>query len=161
MFIQNSWKCKYITNENFIDYFRCLGLGGVCPHLFNVECTTMACKKCGKRTMRTILIGVLYTILLILFVIFYMKDQMTDFTWHRTTMSTRFEVPNEIEFPTMTMCMQPGMKTSVKERYGLRENHYLFQKKFQNTDPTKYPNMLVHQTKHCLKHLKNWATSSM
>ena len=63
-----------------------------------------------------------YTCSMILFVLFYMQDQMNDYIKRRTTLSTRFAMLDEMEFPTMTICMQEGMKESVKDKYGLSEN---------------------------------------
>ena len=74
---------------------------------------------------------------------------MKAFTKHRTTMSTRYEIPEEIEFPTMTICLHPGMKTSVKEKYGLLENHFVFGKFFRATDIPNYigpPNQTLIET---------------
>ena len=60
---------------------------------------------------------------MILFVMFYMQAQMSDYIKKRTTMTTRFEMLDELEFPTMTICVEGGMKPSVKDEYGLSENH--------------------------------------
>mgnify|MGYP002042044173 FL=1 len=78
-----------------------------------------------------------------------MLDQMEAFTKHRTTMSTRYEIPEQIEFPTMTLCLHPGMKNSVKEKYGLVENHFVFGKLFRVTDNPNYigpPNQTLIET---------------
>ena len=47
---------------------------------------------------------------------------MSDYIKKRTTMTTRFEMLDELEFPTMTICVEGGMKPSVKDKYGLSEN---------------------------------------
>ena len=61
-----------------------------------------------------------------------MKDQMYDFTMHRTTMSERFEEADQIEFPTMTVCTQGGMKLSKLQKYGLQTTWHLLQNEFIN-----------------------------
>ena len=86
----------------------------------------------------------LYSCLMIVFVSFYLQDQMSDFIMKRTTMSTRFETPKQIEFPTITICMQEGMKQSVKEKYGLDQNQHILHNYFGKTDNpyyVGYPNM--------------------
>ena len=75
-----------------------------------------------KKVIKYLTIFTFYTCLMILFVMFYMQAQMSDYIKKRTTMTTRFEMLDELEFPTMTICVEGGMKPSVKNEYGLSEN---------------------------------------
>ena len=76
----------------------------------------------SKKVIKHFSMIAFYTCSMILFVLFYMQDQMNDYIKRRTTLSTRFAMLDEMEFPTMTICMQEGMKESVKDKYGLSEN---------------------------------------
>ena len=62
----------------------------------------------------------MYSILLFGFVFFYMKETMIDFIKGRTTMTSRLENTLNLEFPTLTICMNPGYKYSIMEKYGFR-----------------------------------------
>ena len=77
----------------------------------------------SKKVIKHFSIIAFYTCSMILFVLFYMQDQMNDYIKRRTTLSTRFDMLDEMEFPTTTICMQEGMKESVKDDYGLSENY--------------------------------------
>ena len=76
----------------------------------------------SKKVIKFLSVLTFYTCLMILFVLFYMQDQMNDYIKKRTTLTTRFEMPDEMEFPTMTICMRKGMKKSVKDKYEFSEN---------------------------------------
>ena len=87
-----------------------------------------------------------------------MKDQMYDFTMHRTTMSARFGEVDQIEFPTMTICAQEGMKISKLQKYGLVENKHLLQNRFFNKENPNYigqPNQSLTQTFDELSYILN------
>ena len=66
---------------------------------------------------------ILFLILTVLFVMFYMKDQMTDYLMKRTTISTRFEEVKRLEFPTLTICISYGQKPSIARQLGLSLNY--------------------------------------
>ena len=64
-------------------------------------------------------------------------------------MSTRFAMPDEMEFPTMTICIQDGMKKSVKDEYGLLENVEFWFNIYRNQNNSKYvgpPNQTLSET---------------
>ena len=66
---------------------------------------------------------ILFLILAFLFVMFYMKDQMTDYLMNRTTISTRFEEVKRLEYPTLTICISYGQKPSNARQLGLSLNY--------------------------------------
>ena len=87
-----------------------------------------------------------------------MQEQMTDFILKRTTMSGRFEEPDQIEFPTMIICAQDGMKISKLQKYGLQENKHLLQNEFENKGNPNYvgqPNQSLPETFHELSYILN------
>ena len=43
---------------------------------------------------------------------------MSDFIEGRSTMTSRYQTVESIEFPTVTLCMVPGHKNSVIKKYG-------------------------------------------
>ena len=55
----------------------------------------------SKKVIKFLSVLTFYTCLMILFVLFYMQDQMNDYIKKRTTLTTRFEMPDEMEFPTV------------------------------------------------------------
>ena len=63
----------------------------------------------------------LYLLLLILFCLFYLVDQMEDFIQGRTTITSRLEKVNFLEPPTLTLCFDPPFKLSIFEKYGVNE----------------------------------------
>ena len=67
----------------------------------------------------TLLKGAIYSILFFLFIIFYVKDLMIDFAKGRSTMTSRYQKVQTVEFPTLTICMKPGYKNSVTKKYEL------------------------------------------
>ena len=67
----------------------------------------------------TLLKGAIYSILFFLFIIFYVKDLTIDFAKGRSTMTSRYQKVETVEFPTVTICMKPGYKNSVTKKYEL------------------------------------------
>ena len=45
---------------------------------------------------------------------------MGDFITDRTTTTSRFEEVNQLEFPTVTFCINPPQKPSVAKKFGLQ-----------------------------------------
>ena len=67
----------------------------------------------------TFAITVFYSIFIVLFVTFYVKDLMSDFIEGRSTMTSQYQIVKSIEFPTVTLCMVPGHKSSIIKKYDL------------------------------------------
>ena len=68
-----------------------------------------------KQAILSIALGIVsYLILFILFVQFYMLEQMGDYIAGRTTTTSRLVQVTETEFPTVTICMDPSLKPSSR-----------------------------------------------
>ena len=73
----------------------------------------------AKKVCLNVLIKVLiFVILFTCFVYFFLKDQMATFMKGRTTITKRVEMANSIEFPTITICLDPPTKLSVAKKFG-------------------------------------------
>ena len=70
---------------------------------------------------------ILYSVLIALFVIFYVKDLMSDFVKGRSSMTSQYQTIKRIEFPTVTICMNPGHKSSVLQKYGINRGSDILQ----------------------------------
>ena len=55
-----------------------------------------------------------------------MIDQMVTFMKGRTTMTRRVENVNSIEFPTITICLDPPTKLSIAKKYGFESHNDKF-----------------------------------
>ena len=75
----------------------------------------------------------LYVVLMVFFVIFYMKDQLRDFFEGRKTTSSKFEVVTEYQIPTMIVCMNPGIKETKASKYGFDSFLEIFFNDTENT----------------------------
>ena len=64
---------------------------------------------------------IMYIILFVAFIIFFLKDQLEAYISGRTTITSKVEVASTLEFPTVTLCMQPGTKKSVQQKYNLTD----------------------------------------
>ena len=53
-----------------------------------------------------------------------MQDQMSAFIVGRTTVTTRNDVVDAIEFPTITFCFRPGTKKSIVRKLGINDSIY-------------------------------------
>ena len=58
--------------------------------------------------------------LFVLFVQFYLMEQMGDYVKDRTTTTSRFEEVEVSDFPTITICMDPPQKPSIAKQYGYK-----------------------------------------
>ena len=76
--------------------------------------------------VKAIMFGILYLILMIIFVLFYMHDQLKDFFEARTTITSKIVQAHQIEFPTIIICMNPARKLSKAQKYGFKESDDLF-----------------------------------
>ena len=57
-----------------------------------------------------------------------MIEQMSDYVKGRTTITSRTEKVSELEPPTMTLCLDPALKTSVAQEFGFSIDDDLFYK---------------------------------
>ena len=86
-----------------------------------------------KLLVKVVAVGILYLILFITFVLFYMRDQLYNFYQERTTITSKIEQAQKLEFPTLIICMNPARKLSVAEKYGFRESADLFSQAVPNS----------------------------
>ena len=63
---------------------------------------------------------VFHLILFILFVRFYLIEQMGDYFEDRATTTSRLIKVTKSKFPTITICMDPALKPSVVAKYGFQ-----------------------------------------
>ena len=61
-----------------------------------------------------------------------MKDQMITFMKGRTTITSRVEDVNSVEFPTITICLNPATKLSVAKKYGFESHNDKFYRDVPN-----------------------------
>ena len=87
-----------------------------------------------QEIVRYILKVLSFIILLVLFVYFFLKDQMMSFVKSRTTITSRMlENSPDIEFPTLTFCLLPATKLSVTKNYGFQNDNEKFYKEIPNS----------------------------
>ena len=87
-----------------------------------------------QEIVRYILKVLTFIILLVLFVYFFLKDQMMSFVKSRTTITSRMlENSPDIEFPTLTFCLLPATKLSVTKSYGFQNDNEKFYKEIPNS----------------------------
>ena len=66
---------------------------------------------------------ILYLALGTFFTCFYMLNQMSDYLKSRTTEAKQTDVPTTVlEPPTLTICLNPTLKTSVAKQLGVTSN---------------------------------------
>ena len=68
----------------------------------------------------------IYSTLLVVFVTFYMKNQLIDFSQGRTATSSQFMRVSEFEIPTAIFCLSPGTKPTVARKHNLTFVHDVF-----------------------------------
>ena len=86
-----------------------------------------------KLVVRAIMLGILYLILMIIFALFYMHDQLIDFFEARTTITSRIVQAKSFEFPSLIVCMNPARKMSIAEKYGFKESNDVFYQDVPNS----------------------------
>ena len=75
---------------------------------------------------------VIYLILFGCFVSFFLKDQLVAFYKGRTTITRRVETVKSLEFPTITICLDPSTKLSVSKNYGFKTINDKFKVEIDN-----------------------------
>ena len=84
--------------------------------------------------------------LLVLFIYFFLKDQLESFIKSRTTLTSRIvENSAEIEFPTLTLCFLPATKISVTKKYGFQNDNQKFYVEIPNSSLTQRLDELTYQ----------------
>ena len=100
---------------------------------FRTKPRTMPDKPNKRAIYATLFEILIYFILLISFIYFYMKDQMSDYMAGRSTITSRFGIAEVLEFPTITICMKPGTKPSAAEEFGFVKLNDIFNKEVENS----------------------------
>ena len=81
------------------------------------ECTRNGFKKYQKFYIE----GILYLILLAIYINFYLIGEVQNYMKGSTALSSRTEKVEFLEAPHMTLCFQPSFKPSTLQKYGLPE----------------------------------------
>ena len=79
------------------------------------------------------MLGILYLILMIIFALFYMHDQLIDFFEARTTITSKIVQAKNFEFPSLIVCMNPARKMSIAAKYGFKESNDVFYQDVPNS----------------------------
>ena len=82
------------------------------------ECTRNGFKKYRKSFIQ----GILYLILLVLYINFYLIGEIQNYIKGSTALSSRTEKVEFLEAPYMTLCFQRSFKPSMLQKYGLPEH---------------------------------------
>ena len=72
-----------------------------------------------KKWLKIIFCFLLHFSLLALYIKVYLVNEISDFIKGRTTISHRFEKSDQVELPTLTICMDPPLKPSLASKFGL------------------------------------------
>ena len=73
----------------------------------------------GSKWVKRFVRVLLYCSLVAVFVHFYLIDELTDFFEKRTTITSKTEKAKTLEPPTVTVCPNPGCKTSVAREWNI------------------------------------------
>ena len=86
-----------------------------------IECLVNFSTAMEKQALLSIVLRlVFHLILFILFVQFYLIEQMGDYIADRATTTSQLKQVTESEFPTITICMDPPVKPSVASKHGFK-----------------------------------------
>ena len=77
----------------------------------------------NKKLLKVSINILLYSTLLFFFVYFFMQDQMSAYIKKRTTVTKHGEEAKELEYPTVTICLNPYTKLSVSKQFGYKSTH--------------------------------------
>ena len=82
--------------------------------------------KINKCFITTVAKFCIYSTLLVVFVSFYLKNQLADFSQGRTATSSQVLRVSEFEIPTAIFCMNPGIKPTVAKKHNLKSVFEVF-----------------------------------
>ena len=86
---------------------------------------------CSKKICPKSIIKICFLLgLLFIFFKVYFINQVTDFAKGLSTVSTRYEHPESLEPPTITICFNEAFKTSVAKKYGINDTYDIANPKF-------------------------------
>ena len=118
--------------------------------LINFDTNCCRCNSVFEKplnTMKTknikILIGsILYFALLGVYISFFLLDQVSNYLIGRSTVANQIQIVEKLEYPTLTLCMNPATKLSVSKSYGFTNMYDKFEKETNETNLTeRYDNL--------------------
>ena len=91
------------------------------------------CRLKKQTLLKLLFLLILYPTLMVTFTLFFMKDQMDSYMTGRSTITSFYETPSNLEFPTITLCLDPATKLSVSKKYGFNNLGDKFYKDVQGS----------------------------
>ena len=86
-----------------------------------------------RKYVLKILIGsIIYFALLGVYIYFFLMDQVSNYLIGRSTVANQIQFVQKIEYPTITLCMNPATKLSVSQKYGFTNMYDKFKQKETN-----------------------------
>ena len=86
-----------------------------------------------RKYVLKILIGsIIYFALLGVYIYFFLMDQVSNYMIGRSTVANQIQFVEKIEYPTITLCMNPATKLSVSQKYGFTNMYDKFKQKESN-----------------------------
>ena len=86
-----------------------------------------------RKYVLKILIGsIIYFALLGVYIYFFLMDQVSNYMIGRSTVANQIQFVEKIEYPTITLCMNPATKLSVSQKYGFTNMYDKFEQKETN-----------------------------
>ena len=86
----------------------------------------------NKKLLKISINILLYSTLLFFFVYFFMQDQMSAYIKKRTTVTKHGEEAKELEYPTVTICLNPYTKLSVNKKFAYKSTNDKLSMNFPN-----------------------------
>ena len=86
-----------------------------------------------NQIVKVVLHFLIYAVLLVLFTMFFLIDQYRAFFSGRSAIAIRNAEVNVLEFPTITVCLDPATKASVSQKYGFENIYDKFDTEVQNS----------------------------
>ena len=86
----------------------------------------------NKKLLKISINILFYSTLLFFFVYFFMKDQMSAYIKKRTTVTKHGEEAKELEYPTVTICLNPYTKLSVNKKFAYKSTNDKLSMNFPN-----------------------------
>ena len=85
-----------------------------------------------KIVLKISLVSLVYFGLFGVYIYFFLMDQVTAYLIGRSTVASHIEFAEKLEFPTLTLCMNPATKLSVSQKYGFTNMYDKFKKEASN-----------------------------
>ena len=92
----------------------------------------------SNKTLGKLVKASLFIIFLVLYISLYLIQELREYSKGRTTISSTFQEREKFPLPTILICMDPGIKPSMKEKYGYNQFY-----RFKDKDDYKVTNMTM------------------